>query len=1533
MTKLAFDRSVAVVIGIDQYEKGIAPLRTAVADAQAISDLLEKEHDYEVHVLLDRTATGPCLQTLIHNTLPTLLNEHSRLLFYFAGHGIAQDGDDGPKGYLIPQNATPGNADSYLSMVDLHDALTALPCRHFLAIFDCCFAGAFRWSSTRDIDFVPKVIHQERFDRFQKDPAWQVITSASYDQKAMDVLSLKDNRGEIEADSEQHSPFAAALMQALQGGADTSPPAAEGRPAGDGVITATELYLYLRDSVEVLTAGQKKRQTPEICSLRNHDKGEYIFLTPGHELNLPPAPELNRENNPYRGLESFNQSDSDLFFGRDRDIEQLLDKVKTPNPLTVVLGVSGTGKSSLVKAGLLPRLSTLPEYDILPVMRPGNRPFEALAIACAKLAPKQSLKTLSHRFATDPHALCDVIEQWHIAQPEKTLVLVIDQGEELITQVRSQSETFQFQDLIEQAMFCYRSHFRIIATLRLDFEAQFPKETLRKKWMDARFVVSPMSQSQLREAIEQPAARRVLYFEPSSLIDELAEDVAQTPGALPLLSFTLSELYLRYLERRSNNRALTETDYHALGGVTGSLTRRAAEELKSLTAEDAAYATTTKHVMLRMIATEGGELARRRVPLAELVYKDKQVNQRVQTLLNRLVAARLIVRGTEETGQSYVEPAHDALVRGWDKLLRWRTQNQEFLTLQRLVASAAKAWKANNYPISDLWATNSRLSQVQEIAASRDNGLNKFEQKFIALSVNRRRQRRFNIIGIVSGVMLVLVGITILAVTSSRVAEQRRQVSTARQLAAQSDTAFRQQGSFLPRSLLLAIQSAKQFPTRAQFSRADIDQALRNYTLLAPEVYRFQHRAAVKEGNFSPDGSWIATASEDGVIQVWNAQSHQKHLHFRHDELARDVQFSPDSTLLATAGDDDTVQIWNLARRQPLTTLSHDDDVFEVRFSPNGQHLATASRDKTARIWNVSTGQELAKLTHAERVIELGFSPSGNKIVTASADKTAQIWNWQNEQRLHTLNHTDHVWDARFSPDGTKVATAGKDGLAHVWETASGKQLNSFPHGLAVWDVQFSPDGKQLATSSSDQKARIWALKDNLLKKVFVHESIVRDIRWSQDSSKVITASADGTARLWDTQTGEELMRMGHDQTVIDARFGPDDQQIITTSQDGTARLWDTVAHQGIARFRLPHNLNNVRFNPKGTLLAVSGGGKTINVWDIEARRMAHQFSHNEGIDQIEFSQDGRYLASASFDHTAKVWDLKIGENVFTMHHDASVKNVSWHQNDTLLVTASDDKTARIWDVAAKKEVGRARHGDTIRDAMLSPDGTLLATASKDKTAQVWDAFSGENLAKFEHDDQVWDVRFSPDGTVLATASNDGTGALWDVENFQKIATLSHRDRVWDVRFSHNGEMVATASRDSTAKIWDAKTGDLIQTLSHDAPVFEVSFSKDNQRVATASNDKTVLIWDIEKNYQIARIVSRGQIRDLRFSTDGNWLATVSEDGTARIHDLAMKKLMQKGCDRLTRNLTRTEWDRYIGENIPYEQTCTNLPIPPEEPD
>ena len=299
-------------------------------------------------------------------------------------------------------------------------------------------------------------------------------------------------------------------------------------------------------------------------------------------------------------------------------------------------------------------------------------------------------------------ALAQIVTRWAAAHPGQRLVLTVDQFEELATLCRDDTERERFLRLLAAAVQQQPAAFRLIITLRTDFEPQFTSRTqpastsaLASAWPAARYVVPPMDIEDLRQVIEGPASVRVLYFDPPELVDDLIKEVIQTPGALPLLSFTLSELFVKYVQSGRDDRSLSGVDYQALGGVVGSLRNRATEEYDHL--PDDAHRATMQRVMLRMVAVEGGDLARRRVALSELAYPTEEENTRVKAVLDRLVDARLLVRGTSDhpdgtKGEAYVEPAHDALVLAWDKLLRWKKEADEYLPLQRRLAQAATEW-------------------------------------------------------------------------------------------------------------------------------------------------------------------------------------------------------------------------------------------------------------------------------------------------------------------------------------------------------------------------------------------------------------------------------------------------------------------------------------------------------------------------------------------------------------------------------------------------------------------------------------------------------------------------------------------------------------------------------------------------------------------------------------------------------------------------------------------------------------------------
>jgi Caspase domain len=733
-----FRTSHAVVIGINAYGNGIPHLRTAVNDARGIGQVLEAGFGYTVH-LLTEDVTLRKLKSLLDESLSKEVQSDDRVLIYFAGHGIALDGDDGPAGYLVPQDARPDDRQTFLPMTDLSAWLNRLPCRHLLLVLDCCFAGAFRWSSTRELGAVPEVIHKERFDRYIRDPAWQVITSAAYDQKALDVLSgAAIGQRAPYATNGEHSPFAAGVLRALQGEADLYPRAAPGRTGGDGVITATELYLYLRGCVEDEAEGDGHRQTPGLWPLKKHDKGEYIHLVPGHALNLPPAPELNEANNPYRGLQSYDEEHTAVFFGRTQFVGKLAERV-AGQPLTIVLGASGTGKSSVVKAGLFAHLrETEPAaWQIRPPIRPGKSPLASLATLVMR-GEDNDLGARLAEFWTDSESLATRVGAWAALEPAGRLLLVVDQFEELITLCWDAGERDRFIRLLERALAAHADRLRVVLTLRSDFEPQFAHSALEGDWMSSRIIVPAMTLDEYREVIEGPASAKVLYFQgrisSQEFINRLIGDVANTPGALPLLSFTLSELYRRYVERQGEDRALREDDYERLGGVGGSLRNRADQVYDGLS--DDRSRETMRRVMLRMVSVQGGELARRRVPDQELVYEDSDENGRVEQVVAQLTEARLVVEGNEIDDQPFIEPAHDELIKGWDKLFRWSREESEKLQLLQRLTPAARAWESGQ---GGLWLRDPRLNLLKQLLRSDAGWLNRLETTFVRTSVSVRR--------------------------------------------------------------------------------------------------------------------------------------------------------------------------------------------------------------------------------------------------------------------------------------------------------------------------------------------------------------------------------------------------------------------------------------------------------------------------------------------------------------------------------------------------------------------------------------------------------------------------------------------------------------------------------------------------------------------------------------------------------------------------------------------------------------------------
>ncbi|WAZ26918.1 NB-ARC domain-containing protein [Streptomyces cinnabarinus] len=547
------------------------------------------------------------------------------------------------------------------------------------------------------------------------------------------------------------------------------------------------------------------------------------------------------------------------------------------------------------------------------------------------------------------------------------------------------------------------------------------------------------------------------------------------------------------------------------------------------------------------------------------------------------------------------------------------------------------------------------------------------------------------------------------------------------------------------------------------------------------------------------------------------------------NDWVRTVAFSPDGSRLATGSDDCTVRIWDPAAGETVHALTgHADWVFAVAFSPDGSRLATASGDRTARIWDPTTGETVRVLTgHRGPVLAAAFSPDGSVLATGSDDGRARIWDATTAGMLHRLTgHSGPVNSVAFSPDGTLLATGSGDGTVRIWDAATYTVLTTLTiHTMRVNVVAFSPDGALLATASGDGTARIWApTTGEAVATLTGHSGPVNALAFSPDGTLLATASNDETVRIWDPSAAETLRVLtGHTEWVRAVAFSPDGTLLASASDDETVRLWDPAANEPSAT--LPGHrgpLTAVALSPDGSRLATASNDETVRIWDpATGETLCVLSGHRERVRAVAFNPDGSRLATASNDGTTGIWNPVTGALMGTLTgHSGHVNAVAFSSEGTRLATASNDETVRIWDPATGQQTHRLiGHALPVNTVSFSPDGSLLATGSDDRTVRIWNPATGEITRILTGQiTRVNAVAFSPDGTRLASASDDGNIRLWEPSADEAVGRMiGHSGPVNAVAFSPDGSLLATGSDDRTVRIWNPATGEPMTMMRTDS--------------------------------------------------------------------------------------------------------------------
>jgi WD40 repeat protein/serine/threonine protein kinase len=1192
----------------------------------------------------------------------------------------------------------------------------------------------------------------------------------------------------------------------------------------------------------------------------------------GSPAAVEPAREI---RNPYKGLRAFREADAADFFGRETVTERLVRRLEEQEQgarFLAVVGPSGSGKSSVVRAGLVPALrrGALPgsEHWFVIDLLPGNQPFRELesALLGVSVEPPPSLL---EDLRGDPRGLVRAADRV-LPDPDSELLVVLDQLEEVFTLVEDDDERARLLESLEAAALDPDSRVRVVTTLRADFfDAPLSLHGFGRLLADRTEAIPSMSPEELERAIVAPADRAGLAVEPR-LVAAMVADVVDRSGALPLLQYALTEL----AERRTDGM-LTLEGYRRIGGVAGALARRA-EQLYEAKDERAQQA--CRQMFLRLVTLgEGGEDTRRRVLRSELIGLSNAAV--MDGVIESYGRHRLLSFDRDPSSREpTVEIAHESLLGVWARLRGWVDEARDDIRTQRRLSAAASEWESSGREQSFL-LTGTRLDQTATWAETTGIALSGGDADYLSTSIARRdrertteaeRQARERVLerrsvrrlrgGIAALTAAVLVASVLTAISLNQrgLARGAARMATARELA---QAAMANIDVDEDRSLLLAVQAVE---TTYRVDATVLPQAeealhasLQAHRLLF-SVPGYQHV------DFSPDGTRLVVGGIEGEVNVYEAATGADLLTVQDprgesDAFAEhDVAFSPDGSSFASSSG----MVWDAVTGEPIQHLELGSG-YSIAYSPDGKLLASDSPEGGTGIWDLETGELANRFDAFGGVV---FSPKGRRMLIADNygdpdPDRGQIAGYIVDPRheegsdpVTLFGHQDtSTRGADWSPDGSMVATsAGPEVL--VWDAKTAERTYSLTASSRFATVAFSPDSSGLATGMWDGTTIVWQL------------------------------GIDGAQQV--------LTVAGHDAVVTDVAFSPDGKRLATASVDGAVNVWD-VTPGGSHEWLAVPGAQGLAYSPDGSVLATTStaeetprpqtiGAANIHLWDaVAGRPLGTLRGHRDEIIALDFALEGNRVASASLDGTARIWNTR------------------------------EDVPPVILDDRAP---GQTRF---VVEVSFSPDGKTVATSHSDGgSIRLWDATTGEQLTTFhdESGDPVpgnWRVDFSPDGKILA-APSDGNLFVWDVSTGEVVA---HRTvpAIGNIAFSPDGQRLLGIGGDGVLHVWDTQTWRERATV--EATAADVQTSPVENLAATVDLAGMVRLWQIQPLREIL-VVSPGPSGyigpdGLAFSPDGTRLA-VDVGDTVRVYALDIDDLIGLARDRATRGFTDQECRQYL---------------------
>jgi WD40 repeat protein len=1205
--------------------------------------------------------------------------------------------------------------------------------------------------------------------------------------------------------------------------------------------------------------------------------------------------------NPYLGLGAFQEKDADRFFGREKLTKKLWGKFRDLNEPSVsdepkirllpIIGPSGSGKSSLARAGLSPELARqplLPGLDSarIAVLTPGTHPLEALAGVMARIATNDATpvkktaeftEVLNEKNDEQQYKGLQRIANLLPSIESSPLVVLVDQFEEVYSLCEDKDECQVFIENLLHTASDRSGRVSVILTLRSDFLGETQSnEKLNITIARQGEIVPAMSEVELRDAISKPAANAGHPLDEYT-INQLISQTKGREGALPLLQFALTRIW----EGLAEGIEAAET-LRGIGGVGGALAGEAQRLYDKLDDDQKNIARRAFMAMIQL--GEGTRDTRRRVRVADVIVPGED-SERVRQVLNIFCgrAARLITLSSDEAGIQTAEVSHEALLEHWHALNTWLDSSRDDLRFQRRLDEAARHWDHEGCPDGLLWRppdldllvifhqrkqTDMSNLQIGFFESSRDSEHKRREAE------RRRRRFIFAIVGVAAVVFLVL---ALLARSQRNEAREQLKIALSGQLAAQAVHHLDEQRDLSLLLSLEAYQSANTTEARRSLI-AGLEYNPYLITFLSNQNKEF-HSKQIAAVAFSPNGEILVAGSMNGEITLWDA-ANRKPLEpplIKHpgppnrNAFLNDLAFSPDGKLLVSCATNGGIIFWDVETFQSIDQLysSERTPYTSLAFSPDGKLLASGIYDRVI-LWDVTTRKQIdqpfivSQQRRGEGYTIVTFSPDGKKLAVGS-DRSIVLWDVATHKSLGPpLTHSSTVLSLAFSSDGKILASSGEDGKVILWDVAARRQIDQSLTESSisrVRSVAFSPDGKMLAAASK-----------NL---------------------------------LWDIDRREKLTDFTGYSSITSVAFSPDGKILASGCFDGTVMLWDVMGRQSLGQPFIEESkpLQHVVFSLNGRKAAAIKQGK-ITIWDIANRQQPGQtlIDHEGYLSKSTFSPDGNILASFTGERVI-LWD--VADN---------------YKRKTQIV---------LRDFIPEEQFYR----ETYHCITFSPDGKTLAIGINN-TILLWNTVKEEPIGPvLRNPDRGKSITFSPDGRTLAVGGY-GVIHLWDVADHELIdpPINSPGYTVRSMRFSPDGKILASGGDAGILSFWDVMSHKHIGTQIEVPSVRlkALAFGPDGKTLASGASDGTVLLWDVITHQPLSPPLTghKDEVEDLWFSLDGKTLVSGSQDGTFFLWDLDPESWQARACTVAGRNLSLQEWQQFLGDR-PYRKTCPDVPIHP----